>query len=156
MEAEKPYDLPSVSWRPRSAGGEVWVWRPENHGTNAPVQTKKTGFLAWAVRQRQQTFPLFFVLFRPSKDWMRPTHACVCAKFLQLCPTLCNPMNHSPPGSPVHGVSQARTLEWVAMLSSRGSSQPRDQKCISCIGRWILYHWATGEAQGPPVFGSFI
>ena len=43
---------------------------------------------------------------------------------LQSCLTLCNPMDCSPPGSSVHGVLQARTLEWVAMPSSRGSSNP--------------------------------
>ena len=42
----------------------------------------------------------------------------------QPCPTLCNPMYRSPPGSSVHGILQARILEWVAMLCSRGSSQP--------------------------------
>ena len=50
----------------------------------------------------------------------------VCAKLLQLCSTLCDPMDCSPPGSSVHGILQARMLEWVAMPSSRGSSQPRD------------------------------
>ena len=49
------------------------------------------------------------------------------AKSLQLCPTLCDPMDCSPPGSSVHGILQARTLEWVAISSSRGSSQPRDR-----------------------------
>ena len=44
----------------------------------------------------------------------------------QLCPTLCNPVDCSPPGSSVHGISQARVLEWVAISFSRGSSQPRD------------------------------
>ena len=44
----------------------------------------------------------------------------------QLCPTLCDPMDCSPPGSSVHGILQARTLEWVAISSSRGSSQPKD------------------------------
>ena len=44
----------------------------------------------------------------------------------QLCLTLCDPMDRNPPGSPVHGILQARTLEWVAMSSSRGSSQSRD------------------------------
>ena len=48
------------------------------------------------------------------------------AKVAQLCPTLCDPVDYSPPGSCVHGILQARILEWVAMLSSRGSSQPRD------------------------------
>ena len=44
----------------------------------------------------------------------------------QICPTLCDPMDCSPPGSSVRGISQARILGWVAMPSSRGSSQPRD------------------------------
>ena len=45
----------------------------------------------------------------------------------QLCPTLCNPMDCSPPGSSIHGILQARIVEWVAISFSRGSSQPRDQ-----------------------------
>ena len=52
-------------------------------------------------------------------------------------------MDCSPPGFSVHRISQARILEWVAMSFSRGSSQPRDRICISCISRGILYHWAT-------------
>ena len=56
-------------------------------------------------------------------------------------------MDYSPLGSSVHGILQARILEWVAMPSSKGSSQPRDRTCVSCIGGWILYHWATWEAQ---------
>ena len=51
-----------------------------------------------------------------------------------------------PPQTPVHGISQARILEWVAIFSSRGSSGPRDWTWVSCIGRWILYHWAIREA----------
>ena len=60
--------------------------------------------------------------------------------------TLYNPMDYSPPGSSVHGIFQARILEWLAISSFRISSQPRDQTCVSCIsctGRWILYHCAT-------------
>ena len=56
-------------------------------------------------------------------------------------PTLCNSMDCSLSGSSVHGISQARILEWVAISYSRGSSWPRDKTCIfyvSCIGRWIL------------------
>ena len=49
---------------------------------------------------------------------------CVHAQSLQSSPTLCNPMDCSPPGSSVHGISQARILEWVAVPSSRGSSHP--------------------------------
>ena len=46
-------------------------------------------------------------------------------KSLQSCPALCEPMACSPPGSSIHGILQARVLEWIAMLFSRGSSQPR-------------------------------
>ena len=52
-----------------------------------------------------------------------------CAKLLQFCLTLCNPIDCSPLGSSVHGILQARILEWVAMPSSRGSSQPRGWTC---------------------------
>ena len=61
----------------------------------------------------------------------------------QLCPTLCNPMDCSLLGSSVHGISQARILECVAISYPRASSQPRDRTCIFCvfcIGRQILYH----------------
>ena len=55
-------------------------------------------------------------------------------------------MDCSLPVSSVYGILQARILEWVAISSSRGSSQPRDQThiyCVFCIGRWVLYHWGT-------------
>ena len=74
---------------------------------------------------------------------------CVCVwahKCPQLCLTLCDPMECSLPGSSVHGIFQARTLERVAVSSSRGSSWSRDRTLVSCIGRWVLYHRATWEA----------
>ena len=55
---------------------------------------------------------------------LRNLCACMHAKSLQSCPSLCNPMDYSLPGSSVHGILQARILEWVAMPSSRGSSDP--------------------------------
>ena len=55
------------------------------------------------------------------------SHTCLCAKRLQTCPTLCDPMDCVLPGSSVHGILQARILEWIVMPSFRGSSQPRDQ-----------------------------
>ena len=61
----------------------------------------------------------------------------------QLCPTLCGPMDCSPPGSFPHGIIQARILEWSSIFYSRGSFRPRDwtcASCVSCFGRWILYH----------------
>ena len=58
---------------------------------------------------------------------------CVCAKSLQLCLTLCDPMDCSQKGSSAHRILQARILEWVAMPSTRGSSQPRDQTRVSYV-----------------------
>ena len=52
--------------------------------------------------------------------------------FAQLCPTLCDPMDYSLPGSSVHGILKARILEWVAIPFSRGSSRPRDQTPVFC------------------------
>ena len=70
-------------------------------------------------------------------------------KSLQSYPTLCDLMDCSPPGSSVHRILQARILEWIAMPSSRVSSQPKDGtriSYISCIGRRVLYHSAAWEA----------
>ena len=72
---------------------------------------------------------------------------CVCA---QSCLTLGDSMDCSLPSSSAHEIFLARILDWGAISSSWGSSQPRDRTCISCfscIGRWVLYHWTTGEAQ---------
>ena len=68
------------------------------------------------------------------------------AKSLQSCPTLCNPMDCSPPGFSVHGLLQARIVEWIAMPSSRGSSWPRDQAHVSYVS------WA-GSLLVPPALG---
>ena len=76
----------------------------------------------------------------------------MCMKLLQSCPTLCDPVDRSPPGSSVHGILQASILEGVVISSSRGSSRPRDQtqvSYISCTGRWVLYHCTIWEAQNP-------
>ena len=55
----------------------------------------------------------------------------------------CHPIDCGPPGSSVHGILQSRIMEWVAISFSSGSSGLRDKTCVCCIGRWILYHWAT-------------
>ena len=68
----------------------------------------------------------------------------------QSYPTLCDPIDDIPPGSPVPGILQARILEWVAISFSRESTQPRNWICGSCISRWILYNLATLEA---PIYG---
>ena len=65
----------------------------------------------------------------------------------QACPTLCNPMDYSSPGSLVHGILQERILEWVAFLFSSRFSQPRDLTGVSLIAGEILYQLSH---QGSP------
>ena len=70
--------------------------------------------------------------------------AYVHAKSLQSCPAHCDHMDYSPLGSSVHGIVQARILEWLAMPFSRRSSWPRDGTQVSYVpstGCWVLYHW---------------
>ena len=77
------------------------------------------------------------------KGWLLRVNEVLVA---QSCPTLCNPMSCSQPGSSVHGISQARILEWVAISFSKRSSWPRDWTQVSYIaGRFFLI-WATREA----------
>ena len=66
---------------------------------------------------------------------------------IQLCLTLCIPMNCSLPGSSTHGILQARILEWVAIPFSRGSSCSRDQTPVYCIAGRFFTIWATREAH---------
>ena len=65
--------------------------------------------------------------------------------------TLCDPVDCSPPGSSVHGILQARILEWIAISFSRGSSQPRDRTQVSCSAGRCFILWATREAKGANV-----
>ena len=71
---------------------------------------------------------------------------CMHAQLVSHVPSLCSPIDCSPPDSSVHLILQARRLKCIAISSSRGSSLPRDDTCIFCIGRQILYHGATWEA----------
>ena len=65
----------------------------------------------------------------------------------QSCPTLCDPIDCSLPGSSVHGLLQATVQEWVVISFSRGSSQPRDQTQVSCIAGGLF----TTEPPGKPI-----
>ena len=68
----------------------------------------------------------------------------------QLCPTLCDPMGCSLPCSSIHGIFQARVLEWAAFSFSRGSSWPRDRTWVSCIVGRCFTVWATREVSIGP------
>ena len=82
-----------------------------------------------------------FICSRCNANALPPGHiACVCAKSLWSCSSLCDPMDCSPPACSVHGILQARTLEWVAISFSSVSSWPRDQTCLYCIDPTMIKH----------------
>ena len=86
-------------------------------------------------------------VFTISSKETSPVDMLYCA---QSRPTLWDPIDYSPLGSSVHGISQAEILEWVAISSSRGSPQPRDRthiSCVSCIAERFFTSWAIREAQ---------
>ena len=72
---------------------------------------------------------------------------CACMLLLQLCLTLWDPMDFNPPGSSVYGILWARILEWVAIFLPQGIFAAQGSNYIACIGRQILYHWATWEVR---------
>ena len=77
--------------------------------------------------------------------------AAAAAKSLQSCPTLCNPIDGSPPGSPVPGILQARTLEWVAVSFSNACKWKVKVKSLSCV--WLLETPWTAAYQAHPSMG---
>ena len=80
------------------------------------------------------------------RDWIQLINS-LCVLVAQSCLTLCGLMDCGPPGSSVHGVLQARILEWVTIPFSRGSSQPRDQTWVFCIAGGFFSISATREAH---------
>ena len=87
-------------------------------------------------------------VFRKNITKMKLSSHCII-----LCPTLCNLMDCSPPGSSVHGMFQARMLAWVAVSSSEESPWATGQtwvSCVSCIAGGSFYHWAI---RGAPTSG---
>ena len=77
-------------------------------------------------------------------------HVAIVLQLLSCIQHFCTLMDFSPPGSSIHGISQARIPDWVAISFSRSSPPLRDQIHDSYIGRWVLYHWTTWEAHDAP------
>ena len=77
----------------------------------------------------------------------------IIALVTQLCPSLCDTMNSSPPDSSVHGIFSAKVLQWVAVSYSGGSSRPRDQTCVSrvsCIAGGFFTTAPPGKQDNKP------
>ena len=100
-------------------------------------------------RRKWQPSPVLWVQKHSHTHTHTHTRYVVVVLVMKSCLTLCHYMDYSPPFSSVHGIIQARILEWVAISFSRGSSWPREQthiSSVSSIGRQILYQCATWEA----------
>ena len=123
-----------------------------NHGHTQSDMRKKTCqprilypevmFQKWRKCSRNEehmSFSLCFVLYCSHCTACGILVTPCCYLYTKSCLTLCNPTGCSPLGSSVHGISQTRILEWVAISFSRGPSQPRDWTHVSCNGRQILY-----------------
>ena len=103
-------------------------------------------YLANIVTQLNITCFLRY-MFLPNLNLMNPATA----KSLQLCPTLCHPIDGSPPGSPIPGILQARTLEWVAISFSNARRWKVKMKSLSRV-RLLATPW-TVAYQAPPSMG---
>ena len=128
MATDEPFQALAVDVFPMEED-KLQTWDPDNHPQDKWCQQ----IVIKCIRGRQII-----------------TVTCVSAKSLQLCLTLCDPLNCSLPGSSIRGIFQARILEWVAISSSGGSSWPRDYTCVSCVscipGRFFT-GWAIREAH---------
>ena len=108
------------------------------------VMAPQSSTLAWKIPWTEEPGRLQSMRSqRIGHDWATELNW---SEVAQPCPTLCNPMDCSLPGSSIHGIFQARVLEWVAISCSRGSSWPRDRTQVShIVGRHFTV-WATREA----------
>ena len=112
-----------------------------------------SSILAWRTPWMEAPGGLHSPWGRKESDTTERLHFCFlqCMKVksesevTQFCLTLCNPMDCTPPGSSVHGISKARILEWVAISFSMESSWPRDWTQVSCIAGRFFTIWATRE-----------
>ena len=104
-------------------------------------------FMGFSRQEYWSGFPL------PSPTWKTAAAVAAAAKSLQSCPTLCDPRDGSPPGSPVPGILQARTLEWVAISFSNAWKWKVKVNSLSRI-RLFATPW-TAAYQAPPPMGFF-
>ena len=134
MRESMPRQVDKKSGVPKEERG-VWASQGKDRGLEFSRRRKgqMSFFFFFFTFHSLSHIKCFF--FKPWTDDYSPVHF---SSVAQLCPTLCNPMDFNSLGSSVHGVLQARILEWVAISYSRGSSLPRDWTHVSCTGRWIL------------------
>ena len=127
----------------------IWIFSSCYNGINCSVSAEAATYF-------MKLFPI-----SPVKKALPPLNqssylslfppAAAAAKLRQSCPTLCDPIDGSPPGSPVPGILQARTLEWVAISFSNAWKWKVKVKALSCV--WLLATPWTAAYQAPPSMG---
>ena len=133
--------------RQRTSAELKWCLSKAYWAHTLRYETELSSEKYWLIKIIQLS-NVFLVLYSWENEWK--LYAVVAVYSLRSVWFFFNPMDHSLPGLSVHGISQAKILEWLATSFSRGSSQLRDQTQFCCIGKQILYHWATRETQVEP------
>ena len=129
---------------------ETRIW---SLGQEDPLEKKMathSSILAWRIPWTEKPSRLQSIgSQRTGQNWVTNTMimSVQFSSVSQSCPILCNPMDCSPPGSSVHGILQARILEWIVIPFSRGISKPRDQTLVSCITGRFLTILDTGKSS---------
>ena len=152
-----------LSWAPHT-GGLCHSWEPQagkpwsSKGLRVNLPTPRPGGnVIYNLLVREKICPLLWrepTTHLPSKGCLvqyTPAAAAAAAKSLQSCPTLCDPIDGSPPGSPIPGILQARTLEWVAIAFSNAWRWKVKAKSLSRV-RLLATAW-TAVYQAPPSMG---
>ena len=138
--------------------GERWVWRMCNIWEESTLQFGLGAMWSWGDPGGLQSLKEGFRLSQYSKSsTYEPSGCCGGGLVAKVLFNSYNPMGCSPPGSSVHGISQARILEWVAISFSRGSSWPRDWTQVSCIVGDLLHckqilYWLSHQGSKLQVF----
>ena len=114
------------------------TWRAAIHG----VTKSWTQVSDWTELRDQSLLFVLLSLWSPANLYQIFYFLCVFCVSDSVCLILCDTINCSLPHSSIHGILQARILEWIAMPFSRGSSWPRDQTQVSCIADRFFTNWA--------------
>ena len=134
--------------------GKVFLW---NHHLQVVKSWQNSYTDSLFVKSALDLNSPWYPWYRRTPEWatrahlQMPSFAAAAAKSLQLCPTLCDPRDSSPPRSPVPGILQARTLEWVAISFSNAWKRKVKVKSLSRV--WLLATPWTAAYQAPPSMG---
>ena len=139
------YELPDPwtgNFGQRTSLTSAWLKLSQNYATSKTMSVQSL-----SISSLSQVGETWIAIWRLSLPPQVPSPSQVKVLVTQLCLTLCDPMDYSSMGSSVHGILQARILEWAAIPFSRGSSPSWNRTWVSCIAGRFLTVWATREAH---------